>query len=58
MRFDMMQLHTLCIKECFQSSYLVPYHGGELIRVELDVPTAEALDVWEAGVGADKDVMS
>lgn len=53
----MMKWHALCVQEAFQSSDLINDHGRQLLRRHLDLSSPESLDVGEAWMGADCDVV-
>ena len=57
MRLHMMERYAFTVQETFQSPNLVDGDSGELFGLELHLSTTEALEVWEAGVGADLDVV-
>ena len=57
MGLDVMQGEPLAIQEPLQRADLVDRHGRELFGGELHFAAAEALDVREARVGSDLDVV-
>ena len=53
----MMQLNPLSVQEAFQRSDLVPDDSRQLLGVVADVSSPEALNVWQAWMGPDGDVV-
>lgn len=58
MGFDMVERYTLGIKEALQCADLIPHHRCQFLWRHFDLASSEALDVWQAGMSADFDVVA
>lgn len=56
MRFHMVQLHPFGVQESFEGANLVDGDCREFLGAEFHLAPAKALEVREAGMGADENV--